>query len=92
MGSQTPAEADRCRSKHRTTVAVKTLGGAGALMCLMIDLRKIDAQTRNPAVKEVLAKLEPAVDTFEKEVTPSLTAESQLARTGRDARRRRSAT
>ena len=80
VGSQDPAEADRCRSKHRTTVAAKTLGGAGAIMCLMIDLRKADAQTKNPAVKEVLAKLEPAVDSFEKEVIPTLTVESQLAR------------
>jgi S1-C subfamily serine protease len=80
VGSQTPAEADKCRSKHRTTVAVKTLGGAGALMCLVIDLRKIDAQTKNPAIKDLLAKLEPALDSFEKDVVPTLTVESQLAR------------
>ena len=86
VGSQAPAEADRCRSKHRTTVTAKTLGGAGALMCLMIDLRKIDAQTKNPAVKELLGKLEPAIDSFEKEVTPTLTVESQLARKDIDAR------
>jgi S1-C subfamily serine protease len=80
VGSQSSADADQCRSKHRSKVAAKTLGGAGALMCLMIDLRKIDAQTKNPAVKEVLAKLEPAVDSFEKEITPTLTIESQLSR------------
>ena len=80
VGTQSPDDAERCRSKHRTTVAAKTLCGAGALMCLMIDLRKIDLQAKIPAVKEVLAKLEPAVESFEKEVSPTLTVESQLAR------------
>ena len=79
VGTQPPTDVEKHRSRHRTTIAVKTLGSGGAILCLLIDLRKAD-QAKNPAVKEVLGRVEAVAELLEKELIPTLNAESQLAR------------
>ena len=74
LSKETAGDADRYRSRHRTNAAVKNLGGGGALMCLIIDLRRTDAQVNNAAVKDALGKLEPMVAEFDQDVSPSLAA------------------
>ncbi len=40
LSKQSTADADGYRSRHRINASVKALGGGGALMCLIIDLRR----------------------------------------------------
>jgi S1-C subfamily serine protease len=76
LSKQSTADADKYRSRHRILATVKALGGGGALMCLLIDLRRADALGNNAAVKELLGKLEPVTAELEKEMFPALTAQA----------------
>jgi len=80
LTKQSTAELDGCRSRHRLRVAVKGLSGGGALLCLVIDLRRAGVQTNSPAVKEILGKLEPVAAEIDKDVFPTLTDEAPLIR------------
>jgi hypothetical protein len=80
VGSQSTAEAESCRSKHRSRAAVKAMGSGGALMCLLIDVRRVDAQAKSPEIKELLGKLETVADQIEKDLIPTLDVEGPLVR------------
>jgi S1-C subfamily serine protease len=73
---QPASEADRCRSRHRINTAVKGLGSGGALMCLIIDLRRAEKLSNNPAITELLAKLEPVTAELDKEMFGSLAVQA----------------
>jgi S1-C subfamily serine protease len=74
VSTQTNGESNQYRSRHRMLVEVKGLGSGGALMCLIIDLRRAEAMTHAAEVKDLLAKLEPIVAELDKELVPTLTA------------------
>jgi S1-C subfamily serine protease len=76
LSKQSTADANPYRSRHRLHAAVKGLGGGGALMCLIIDLRRAAAVSNNSEVKDLLGKLEPVVAEIDKENFPSLTAQA----------------
>jgi S1-C subfamily serine protease len=82
MAGESASAAEKYRSQHRNVTAVKALGSTGALMCLMIDLRRVDAATNhtNAQVKEVLEKLEPVVKELDTEMGPSLTTAAATIR------------
>jgi S1-C subfamily serine protease len=74
MAKQSSADANQYRSRHRIRNAVKGLGSSGALLCMIIDLRR--AASGNPQAKDLLDKLEPVAAEMNKELFPSLTAHS----------------
>lgn len=74
LAKQSGGDADRYRSHHRITTAVKGLGGGGALICLIIDLRRLGGSPNYAAAREVLGKLEPIVSELDQEIFPSLVA------------------
>ena len=77
LAKQSNADAERYRSRHRSLATVKGLGSGGALMCMVIDLRRADAVANNPQVKDVLGKLEPITAELDKEMFPSLATASK---------------
>jgi S1-C subfamily serine protease len=83
LAKDSTGDADRYRSRHRIVTAVKGLGSGGALMCLMIDLRRAEALSKSDAVKELLGKLEPVATELENEMFPSLA--TQASRIKNDA-------
>ena len=80
LSKESAAVADRYRSQHRIKAAVEGLGGGGALMCLLISLRRADKN--NAAVKDLLGKLEPVTADLDKDYFPSLVG--QALRTEKD--------
>lgn len=72
MAKESSGDANRYRSRHRIQCAVKGLGSGGALICIVIDLRRAAAVSNNAQVKEALDKLEPIVTELNKELFPSL--------------------
>jgi serine protease Do len=76
MAAESSSQADRYRSRHRVNTAVKGLGGAGALMCLVIDLRRANAVGNNAAVKDALEKLEPVTAEVDQGIFPSLAVQT----------------
>jgi S1-C subfamily serine protease len=76
LAKQSTSDADRYRSRHRIVAATKALGGGGALMCLVIDLRRADAVGNNAAVKDILGKLETVTAELDKEMFPALTTQA----------------
>jgi S1-C subfamily serine protease len=83
IAKQSSADANKYRSRHRVNNAVKGLGGGGALMCLLIDLRRAAAQSDNAQVKELLDKLEPVAAEMDKEMFPSLTTQAPRIKSDR---------
>ena len=77
LAKQSNADAERYRSRHRSLATVKGLGGGGALMFMVIDLRRADAVANNPQVKDLLSKLEPITAELDKEMFPSLATASK---------------
>jgi S1-C subfamily serine protease len=76
LAKQSTADANRYRSRHRIVAATKSLGAGGALMCLVIDLRRADAMGNNPTVKEALGKIEPVTAELDKELFPALASQA----------------
>ena len=76
LAGESSSVAEKYRSRHRNITSVKALGSGGALMCLVLDLRRADAITKhsNAAVKDLLTKLEPAVVEFDGDVIASLSS------------------
>src|SRR5262249_23523272 len=72
LARESTADAERYRSRHRLRTAVKELGGSGALLCLLIDLRRANALGNNAAIKDLLGKLEPVAGELDKEFFPGL--------------------
>ena len=82
LAKQPSLAADKVRSQHRLKTAVKGLGSGGAIMCLVIDLRRAAANSNSTEIKDLLARLEPIATEMGKEVFPSLLA--QPARIAKD--------
>ena len=74
VAGESSSIAEKYRSRHRNITAVKAFGSGGALMCLILDLRRADTLTNhsNAPVKDLLTKLEPVVAEFDGDVTASL--------------------
>ncbi|MFO0910006.1 MAG: trypsin-like peptidase domain-containing protein [Isosphaeraceae bacterium] len=71
LGSQSRAEADKVRSRHRVVNLVKALSGGGALLCLVIDVRRAAAGNDDSDVNKALKKLESAAGELDQDVFPS---------------------
>ncbi len=81
VAKQSAVDSERYRSKHRSLATVKTLGVGGALMCLVIDLRRLSAVANSNELKELLVVLEAATAELNKEVFPSATSQAARIKT-----------
>jgi S1-C subfamily serine protease/DNA-directed RNA polymerase subunit RPC12/RpoP len=83
LAKQSTADANGYRSRHRLKAAVQGLGGGGALLCVLMDVRREAGGSNAPEVKEAIDKLEAITALMDKEMFPSLA--SQAPRVASDA-------